>query len=101
MLFVQAYVQIEKEYKKDNRRINVMSTGELESTGKEQDYKSWGLKKMSFTSYIVLLSNVVTMFMRATQENDSGIQKQISAMKQEYMQDNRSTWEKEQWSYGV
>ena len=40
MLFVQAYVQIEKEYKKDNRRINVMSTGELESTGKEQDYKS-------------------------------------------------------------
>jgi len=46
---------------------------------------------MSFTSYIVLLSNVVTMFMRAAQENDSGIQKQISAMKQEYMQDNRST----------
>lgn len=40
MLFVQAHVQIEKEYKKDNRRINIMSTGELESTGKEQDYKS-------------------------------------------------------------
>jgi len=35
--------------------------------------------------------HVVTMFMRATQENESGIQKQISTMKQEYMQDYRST----------
>lgn len=68
-----------------------MSTGELESTGKEQDYKSWGLKKMSFTSYIVLFSHVVTMFMRATQENELGIQKLISKMKQECMQDYRST----------
>ena len=46
---------------------------------------------MSFTSYIVLFSHVVTMFMRATQENELGIQKLMSKMKQEYMQDYRST----------
>ena len=102
MLFVHAHVQIEKEYKKNNRRIHVKTNRRTWDYRKGTRLQELRIKREEL--YIVQCTfqpccdDVHEGYTRKWVGNSKA---DISTMKQEYMQDNRSTGEMEYWSYGV